>query len=433
MIQINDGFQKDSKYTYGICYPDSNNTTIYTGFDFTLDSGKTYQVKLFAKNNNTLEVFNSIYAIDIPVLYDNIAPSLRPNYTDPQTQISSPNIIHLYDYPNSNYYDVYPIDTGSSGIKKNNNGLYEIKYCLIRKKSRTKGLYDLSQVNNFTFQTIAYEEGAVQIDLPYDDNNLEEGIFDLLLYLQDTNGNDSINVLTVTNVVKSVIPQIIHNIYDEEDIELFVRQVTLDDFYQNCLCNYIDGNSWKFVFPNLSTRKSDAFLSIGWAEDLLKYPFIQTRLSYSNLSSNYQVYYNTLYAFFCPAYEIKTQEEKNQVCRRKSVIRRNNITFTVYNDAPCFAHTMAYPTNMLDRLAAKTEEAFSEELTLNRTQDYDRIYTAVWESKGREYNLQLLNSDWTVNNSDYTVPVSQIPSGYSYVTIFHFADGTTAMSEVKQK
>ena len=433
LIQINDGFQKDSKYTYGICYPDSNNTTIYTGFDFTLDSGKTYQVKLFAKNNNTLEVFNTTYAIDIPVLYDNIAPSLRPNYSDTQTQISSPNIIHLYDYPDSNNYDVYPIDTGSSGIKKNNNGLYEIKYCLIRKKSQTKGLYDLSQVNNFTFQTIAYEEGAVQIDLPYDDNNLEEGIFDLLLYLQDTNGNDSINVLTVTNVVKSVIPQIIHNIYDEEDIELFVRQVTLDDFYQNCLCNYIDGNSWKFVFRNLSTRKSDAFLSIGWAEDLLNYPFIQTRLSYSNLSSNYQVYYNTLYAFFCPAYEIKTQEEKNQVCRRKSVIRRNNITFTVYNDAPCFAHTMAYPTSMLDRLAAKTEEAFSEELTLNRAQDYDRIYTAVWESKGREYNLQLLNSDWTVNNSDYTVPVSQIPSGYSYVTIFHFADGTTAMSEVKQK
>ena len=68
-------------------------------------------------------------------------------------------------------------------------------------------------------------------------------------------------------------------------------------------------------------------------------------------------------------------------------------------------------------------------------EDEDVYIKAIWETKGREYGLKLINSEWltSASTATYTAPVSEIPSGYSYVTIFHFADGTSVMSEVKQK
>ena len=72
---------------------------------------------------------------------------------------------------------------------------------------------------------------------------------------------------------------------------------------------------------------------------------------------------------------------------------------------------------------------------IDSTVDDETYIKAIWETKGREYGLKLINSAWLDNTSTstYTAPVSEIPSGYSYVTIFHFADGTGVMSEVKQK
>ena len=103
----------------------------------------------------------------------------------------------------------------------------------------------------------------------------------------------------------------------------------------------------------------------------------------------------------------------------------------MFYDAPCFAHTMAFPTSMLADLQTKTQSA----LEFDNTLDYETAYTAVWETRGKEYGLQLLNDQWldSTASTSYVAPVAQIPSGYSYVTIFHFADGTTAMSDVKQK
>ena len=140
---------------------------------------------------------------------------------------------------------------------------------------------------------------------------------------------------------------------------------------------------------------------------------------------------STLYNFLCPEYETKTQQEKDQVCKIKAVIPGLSGGFVVYYDAPCFAHTMAFPTNMLGDFDAKLAEAKSIDPTIE-----DETYIkAIWETKGRQYGLQLLNSAWleSAATKTYVVPVNEIPAGYSYITIFYFADGTTAMSEVKQK
>jgi hypothetical protein len=54
-VHVSDNFTKTPGFTYGVCYGDSN----YADFDFTVPSGNSYTVTLFAKNNNTSQVFKS--------------------------------------------------------------------------------------------------------------------------------------------------------------------------------------------------------------------------------------------------------------------------------------------------------------------------------------------------------------------------------------
>ena len=140
---------------------------------------------------------------------------------------------------------------------------------------------------------------------------------------------------------------------------------------------------------------------------------------------------NSFYKFICPEYWIKKNAGNSTECNSKSVIPGLGGAYQVYYDAPCFAHTMAFPTDMLGDLNAKLAEAKS----IDSTVDDETYIKAIWETKGREYGLKLINSAWldSASTATYTAPVSEIPFGYSYVTIFHFADGTSVMSEVKQK
>lgn len=82
---------------------------------------------------------------------------------------------------------------------------------------------------------------------------------------------------------------------------------------------------------------------------------------------------------------------------------------------------MAFPTDQLDYL---------EDLIRRKTafKEYQ-----IWETTGREYGVKVLNSSFAPGTATYYAPVDEIPDGYSYVTIVHFADRTAVMSEVKQK
>ena len=54
---------------------------------------------------------------------------------------------------------------------------------------------------------------------------------------------------------------------------------------------------------------------------------------------------------------------------------------------------------------------------------------ATWENMAMETGIVEKSSNFTYGNDKYDV----IPSGYYYTTIVHFADGTTLMTDVKQK
>lgn len=73
---------------------------------------------------------------------------------------------------------------------------------------------------------------------------------------------------------------------------------------------------------------------------------------------------------------------------------------------------------------------------------YEKNAASIWENKGAEIGLRIINND-PVNTSTYEKPVKMftysasnydfVPTGYYYTTIFHFANGSVAMTDIKQK
>ena len=78
-------------------------------------------------------------------------------------------------------------------------------------------------------------------------------------------------------------------------------------------------------------------------------------------------------------------------------------------DAPTFAHTMYCKKNLSTGV-----------------KDTD---VKKWENCAQETGYKEGTSNFTYGDENYDA----VPSGYYYTTIVHFADGTTLMSEVKQK
>ena len=121
----------------------------------------------------------------------------------------------------------------------------------------------------------------------------------------------------------------------------------------------------------------------------------------------------------------------NPACEVKNCIEGLN-GIVVYCDNTVLAHT----------LYSKTK--------LTRSK-YEKDAASIWENKGAETGVWLLKTvpwrqktrpddgqpdGWeqpvkmiTYNASNYDF----VPTGYYFVTVFHFADGTVTMTDIKQK
>ena len=112
--------------------------------------------------------------------------------------------------------------------------------------------------------------------------------------------------------------------------------------------------------------------------------------------------------------------EFNSNCSTKNCIEGLN-GYLVYSDKPVLAHTM-----------------FSKEKLTSSI--YDEDASLIWENEAADTGIQLINN--TEYNPDSPTVMTGyynndnlkvIPKDYYYTTVFHFADGTTIMSDIKQK
>ena len=84
----------------------------------------------------------------------------------------------------------------------------------------------------------------------------------------------------------------------------------------------------------------------------------------------------------------------------------------VASDAPTFVHT----------LVTKHSLSECEDWSVNE-----------WEHNHKHIGDKYMDFSSNPTARKYTIPVSEIESGDSYVVIAHFADGSSAMSEVMQR
>ena len=399
----------------------------FLDFDFSVDSGPDRKGKVYLRAYNSAgTMYQSINSVEIDVSYDNIPPvfpksNVLNEYGGVRLDLSAPNEILLtHKTHGANEIDYLPYDKGV-GMYEKEEGIIEFDYYF---KKRDNDNYfassfsrsDLIPLSN-SKKTISYPNSATQVKLDFFEP-VESG-YDIILDLKDKNGNKVLKTFVVSNIVK---PDILKVSVTEDDSsytvsvpEIYYFDNQIRGVFDTC---YLENDEWKFL-----NRTSD--------RDTKSNSFKEMKIFLRNALNGH---YNSFYNFLCPAYELKSAVEKAQYCKSKSVIPGLGGAFQVFYDAPCFAHTMAFPTSMLSALETKTQDALDKDNTV----DYEKAYTAVWETRGREYGLKLLyggeeDNSWAQGNTTYIAPVSEIPAGFSYVTIFHFADGTTVMSDVKQK
>ena len=161
----------------------------------------------------------------------------------------------------------------------------------------------------------------------------------------------------------------------------------------------------------------------------IKFPDYEPEEAESYWSDKGSYYYDY---FYCGT--------NDSICYSKNCIEGLN-GIQVFSDRPVFTHTM-----------------YSDEpLT---TSKYDDNAVRIWENKGVETGARVVNK--TINedfsHASYTIypdhpennpnsdnwhlvgsetygneNIKTVPKGFWYTTIFHFADGSTAMTDIKQK
>lgn len=420
-----ENFTKTEGYEYGVHWNYAYDVK-YEKLDFKVKSWLySMPVYLFAKNIDSGKIYISENSVNISTRgenYDNVPPNCNGLETYYCSWPNMMNNIYIAEYEN----DLY----------KNSDGQYEMEYYLIKKDNTSMSfdsicLEDLQLLQNEKILCPYYASNWSGSRILLNEVPFIESYYDLIINARDNKENCKIYQGVYSNITSSEFPKLLSCVKDQENaaktcITSCIKTITEYGSYGiSSFCNLTNNNVWTVVGGVTQNSENNYTTSINNCPS----GFLMIR--YKGYKNAKAPFVSSLYNFLCPEYETKTKQEKDQLCKSKSVIPGLGAAYQVYYDAPCFAHTMAFPTDMQGDLDAKLAEAKS----IDSTVDDETYIKAIWETKGREYGLKLINSAWldSASTATYTAPVSEIPAGYSYVSIFHFADGTSVMSEVKQK
>ena len=101
-------------------------------------------------------------------------------------------------------------------------------------------------------------------------------------------------------------------------------------------------------------------------------------------------------------------------------------------DAPevtCLSKNVMEGLNGLSVLCDKSTFAHTLYCSKKLSDGTDESDIALWENKAMETGVMFASTNFTYGKDKY----KEIPAGCYYTTIIHFADGTTIMTDVKQK
>ena len=286
--------------------------------------------------------------------------------------------------------------------------------------------YTLNQLSQYEEHTLRYSFAKNTIVIPYLD--LPEDCYKICVVVKDNKGNRAIKAGIAYNKImaKSGVEYTIETsstdnsfcmlVADFEDENLFPDN-RFERTVHSYVCEYKNGD-WIPVTSNLGrhidisnytngphSSKSNTVQKTILNNVNNKWIKIITMQAGRNspIIVNEAGFFDVKYVY--TPYYLGTS---SITCRKKNLAEGAN-GVSIFCDYPVFAHTMYYPKKLTEGKTAKD--------------------IAMWENKGAEISLKFENSDFTYGSENY----KDIPSGYYYTTVVHFADGTTVMSDVKQK
>ena len=196
-----------------------------------------------------------------------------------------------------------------------------------------------------------------------------------------------------------------------------------DDAYNDddwMVCYYIfdsNSNTWKAYRTLDKVSKTSTQDENNYTVTVKKYyrdAITDVENKFYKIEVLYGMYSSTsagLPVYFYPVYMFNGEDDYDYTCRNKSVMDSYN-GYQVFCDKPVLAHTL-----------------FSK---FKLTETNTVADSHIWE--GRAAETGLVYNDATAGTFSYTDEnYEDIPESCYYTTIFHFVDGTTVMTPVKQK
>lgn len=445
-------FTPSSSSEYGVIYKkygDEDYKKKYGGLKFTLPSEYKYYVYIYQKTTDGKMSVSSVYQ----------TVDLASEDTDNAPPFSRLQLL-LNKYKNDRYLkhpdvnklclDSRMFPTDAHGLKKaqgyaEDSGMVELEYCLT--PSNNGELLNLTAKDLYVRQLkkAVFHKDSNYILLDFDDFNTGKNDSTLSLKLTDVNGNIGIINLRASlyTIFKYSVKDIVQISLTTEGNLSYTKSSGMAGYNYIASSALID-DKWYYIGSDMTIHgdtdtSGNSYLSDGssWTtkdKDVLNNSiFFSCRLLdvLDHQPSEIFNWYTSEVAYYCTEWEKRRLNVENGttpnaldgVCNSKAVVSGFGGGYQIFYDAPCFAHTMIYPTRQIDYLT----EVKNKYPTVLK-EDYQ-----VWEALGSERGLKILNADFTEGTASYYAPESEIPDGYTYVTIIHFADRTVVMTDVKEK
>ena len=389
---------KLNTYTYTIEAKNTSTNEVYIqqGTSINLPSG-TFKIYVSARNSSGQSIKSTWLYVRA-----NGATSNANDLTLPSADLTPPDMgktnswyTYAFSLPSaltlfyqsdwSNWYG-YPRDASSS--LKNTITYYIMPGTATYSPNMDLSSYTAKTVTFNTSQTswtLPHNSSAYQgvIQLPYGD--IDEGLYKVYVIAEDSNGNKSGSMFTVSNRIKNAKMSL--------DYNSSTKKITVTQNMDGSLY-YYDTNKSRWVYLTMfdqsnyhSYTDSNGSLTGKWVRVSGCYP-----------GNDYAAYYDTEYRYIGTTTTIYN----------KNIMELQN-GLQVFCDNSTFVHTM-YSTRKL------TETNTASDI-------------AIWETKGLETGIKTASSNFTYGSEN----LNGVPSGCYYTTIVHFRDGTTLMGEVKQK
>lgn len=325
----------------------------------------------------------------------------------------------------------------------NEDGYYELTYYIIPNPSSDINFVPTYSIEELRTQyqgfkrTLEYNLAAFpDLIVPY--GNLAEGFYTISFIVEDISGNAEVYTFAFVNYTLGKLPftvkKVYNNVTQQQELKFSISEnkragftTTVDGEEESTivvsLATCMSSTNWLGGMDNIvydwvmpENGQGEPVYTLTFEKTIEfdnNYPWrkvlAHTGFGEGNNSASGKAYFNSDYIFV----------GQNNYCQIKNCMEGLN-GIQIFSDNSVLVHTMFSPDKLTDS-------------------KYSRNALSIWETKGAETGIMIYNTtevngvQQDINKTYDLSKLDGIPVGCWYTTIIRFADGTTVMTDIKQK